>query len=95
MEKNSFTILETLISCILLSVIIIGFSKYSFYDNFDKEFILLNKIDNSFNTKSYNKDFTKKFQKISIIQNNSQEKDLLIKTIIYNDNRIKLFKYEL
>lgn len=34
--KNSFTLLETLVSVFILSIIIVGFSKASFYDNFDE-----------------------------------------------------------
>ncbi len=93
--KSSFTLLETLLSTILLSVIIVGFSQYSFYDNFDEEFILLNKIENLFTTKSYNQNFIRTSKNINIIQNNTEKKSILINVLIYKNEKIKLFKYEL
>jgi amino acid permease len=93
--KRSFTLLETLISTILLSVIIVGFSKYSFYDNFDEEFILLNKIENSFTTKTYNQNFTRTSKDITIIKNNSDKKSISVKVLTYKNEKIELFKYEL
>jgi amino acid permease len=95
LEKRSFTLLETLISTILLSVIIVGFSQYSYYDNFEEEFILLNKIENSFNTKIYNQNFTKTSKNITIIKNNSDEKSISVKVLTYKNEKIELFKYEL
>lgn len=93
--KRSFTLLETLVSTIILSVIIVGFSQYSYFDNFDEEFILLNKIENSFTTKEYNQDFTKTSKNITIIKNNSDKKSISIKVLTYKNEKIELFKYEL
>lgn len=93
--KNSFTLFETIISIVLLSIIIVGFTKNSYYDNFDKEFILLNQIDNSFTTKNYNKNFSTSFKNIKIIKNDIEEKIIKIKYIKYEDENIKLIKYEL
>jgi len=93
--KNSFTLFETLISIFLLSIIIVGFSQNSYYDNFDEEYMLLNKIENAFTIKSYDKNFTNSFQNIKIIKNNTQEESISVKIISYEDKKIKLIKYEM
>jgi len=95
LEKNSFTLFETLISIALLSFIIVGFSQNSYYENFDKQFQLLNDIENSFNTNTYNKNFTNSFENILIIKNDSEAEDILVKKIEYQDKKIKLVKYEI
>lgn len=94
LDKNSFTIFETLISIILLSIIIVGFSKYSYYDNFDEEFMLLNEIENSFTTKTFNSNFSTSTKNIKVIRNGIQEDTISVKEIKYNDNKIELIKYE-
>jgi len=93
--KNSFTLFETLISIFLLSIIIVGFSQNSYYDNFDEEYMLLNKIENAFTIKAYDKNFTNSFQNIKIIKNSTQEESISVRTISYEDKKIKLIKYEM
>lgn len=95
MVKNSFTILETLISIVLLSIVIVGFSKNSYYENFNEEYMLLNKIENSFKTKHYDSFYSKNSKKIIVIKNDSSKEELLINEIKYNNGKIKLVKYEL
>ncbi|XOB62987.1 type IV pilus modification PilV family protein [Campylobacterota bacterium DY0563] len=95
MEKNSFSLIETLFSIVLLSIVIVGFSKYSYYDNFDKEFNTLNNIENSFNTKNYNSNFQTNSKTIQIIINDIEEKNINVKQISYKDERIELVKYEI
>ena len=95
MVKNSFTLFETLISIFLLSIVIVGFSQNSYYDNFDKQFQLLNEIENSFNTKSYNENFSSTYENILIIKNDTEAEDLLVKKIEYKDEKINLIKYEI
>lgn len=85
--KNSFTLLETIISILLLSIIISGFSNISSYDNFDEEFMLLNKIENSFNLSSYDSTYIKSNQKLTLKINNIEEKDINIKKIEYSDEK--------
>ncbi|AXH11644.1 hypothetical protein [Halarcobacter bivalviorum] len=94
-EKNSFTLLETIISILLLSIIISGFSNISSYDNFDEEYILLNKIENSFTLSSYDSTYIKNNQKLTLKINDIEEKDINIKKIEYSNEKIRLFKYEL
>ncbi len=95
MDKNSFTLFETLISIFLLSIIIVGFSKSSNYDNFDEEYMLLNEIENSFNIKNYNSNFSKSTKTIKIIKNGTEEETLLVNQIAYENKKIKLKKYEI
>jgi hypothetical protein len=95
LEKNSFTLFETLISIFLLSVIIISFSKGSFYDNFDEEFMHLNSIENSFTIDSYNTNFETTSKNIKIIINGIQEKNVSVKLRKYSDEKIKIYKYEI
>lgn len=93
--KSSFTLLETLFSVFLLSIIIVGFSKASFYDNFDKEYMLLNDIENTFTSSSYGLNFSTKSQQITIIKNDTQIEKITVKKIEYKDEKIRLYKYEL
>ena len=52
--KNSFTLIETLISITFLSVVISGFMYSSYHDEINQEnFMLLNNLENSFDTKDY------------------------------------------
>ncbi|WP_072681391.1 hypothetical protein [Arcobacter sp. LA11] len=95
MDKNSFTLFETLISIILLLVVIVGFNKYAYYDNFDKEFMLLNEIENSFNIETYDENFSILSKNIKIIINDSEEKTIPIKIYKYENEKIKLIKYKL
>lgn len=95
LEKNSFSLIETLLSIVLLSIVIVGFSRYSYYDNFDNEFNILNNIENSFNTKNYTSDFQKNSKTIKILINETEEKNLNIKQIKYKTEKIELVKYEI
>lgn len=95
MVKNSFTLFETLISIVLLSIVIVGFSKNSYYDNFDEEYMLLNEIENSFETNTYNSFFSNNNKNIKIIKNDTEEESITIKEIKYNDEKIELIRYEL
>ncbi len=93
--KNSFTLLETIVSTLLLSIIIVGFSNSSFYDNFDEEYLLLNKLENSFNTSLYTNEFSKKNKQLSVLINDTQTQTLNVKEIEYSSNKIRIYKYEL
>lgn len=93
--KNSFTLLETIVSTLLLSIIIVGFSNFSFYDNFDEEYLLLNKLENSFNTSLYTNEFSKKNKQLSVLINDTQPQTLNVREIEYSSNKIRIYKYEL
>lgn len=94
MEKNSFTLLETLISITFLVVVIIGF-KYSTYCD-EKEnvnFMLLNDLENSFDNKNY-ENFSKTSQNVQIIKNRVESENLTLFKYQFENENIKLFKYE-
>lgn len=95
MEKNSFTLFETILSITLILIIITSFAKSTFYDNFDKTYMDLDLIDNSFTTKSYSSNFSKSNTNIKIIRNDSDELILPVKQIKYEDENLKIIKYEL
>ena len=94
MEKNSFTLLETIISTFLLSIVVVGFSKYSYYENFDEHFILLNSLENSFNTNNYNSNFKKEPKTIKLLINSSEQKEILVDKIYYRDEKMEIVSYE-
>ena len=93
--KNSFTLLETIISTLILSIIIVGFSNSFFYDNFDEEYILLNKLENHFTISSYSSDFRKQNKNLTLRINGTQTRSISVKEIEYKDNKIRLKKYEM
>lgn len=95
LDKNSFTLFETLISIVLLLVVIVGFNKYSYYDNFDEEYMLLNNIENSFNTKTYTNNFSLFSKNIKITKNSTEKEIISVKVHKYEDEKIKLIKYQL
>ena len=95
LEKNSFTLFETLISIFLLTIIIINFSKISSYDNFDEEFMLLNSIENSFNSQDFSDDFSISNQQITILKNGTTEEFLSVKKITFSNEKITLSGYKL
>ncbi len=93
--KSSFTLFEALISIFILSIVIVSFSKNSFYNNFDEEYLLLNSIENAFTLDSYDKNFISNNKKITIIKNDTLEENLLVKQIVYKNENIQLLKYKL
>jgi len=93
--KNSFTLLETLVSVFILSIIIVGFSKASFYDNFDEEYMVLNKLENMFNISSYDSSFSTKNIQLTITSDDIEIKNISVKKIEYEDENLRLLKYEL
>jgi len=92
--KNSFTILETLISISLLLFVISGFSNLTYYDSKNNNFQKLNELENRFTSKDYSS-FEKTQSNIRIKINNSNEINLNVKKYKYEDETIKLFKYEI
>lgn len=94
MVKNSFTLIETLISITFLSIVISGFIYSSYHDEIDqKNFMLLNNLENSFDTKDY-KNFTKTNQTLQIIQNQETTQNITVSKYQFENENIKIFKYE-
>ncbi len=94
MVKNSFTLIETLISITFLSIVISGFIYSSYHDEIDqKNFMLLNNLENSFDTKDY-KNFTKINQTLQITQNQETTQNITVSKYQFENENIKIFKYE-
>ena len=94
MVKNSFTLIETLISITFLSIVISGFIYSSYHDEIDqKNFMLLNNLENSFDTKDY-KNFTKTNQTLQITQNQETTQNITVSKYQFENENKKIFKYE-
>jgi len=94
LEKNSFTLFETLISITFLLIVITGFKYSSYYDEKDAvNFMLLNDLENSFDNKNY-ENFSKSSQNIQIIKNRVENENLTLFKYQFENENIKLFKYE-
>lgn len=94
MVKNSFTLIETLISITFLSVVISGFMYSSYHDEINQEnFMLLNNLENSFDTKDY-KNFTKTNKTLQITQNQDITQNFTVSKYQFENENIKIFKYE-
>ena len=94
MVKNSFTLIETLISITFLSVVISGFMYSSYHDEINQEnFMLLNNLENSFDIKDY-KNFTKTNKTLQITQNQEITQNFTVSKYQFENENIKIFKYE-
>jgi type II secretory pathway component PulJ len=92
--KNSFTLLETLISITLLSIVISGFF-YSTYQDVTnhKNFMLLNELENKFDTKEYST-FSKINKNLQIIKNQTTIENITVSSYLFENEDMKIFKYE-
>ena len=94
MVKNSFTLLETLISISLLIIIISGFAYSSYYDNKNTaNYQILNDLENQFNTKDYNK-FSKTSHTLNITINKSENTSIVVNKYRFTNPEINIYKYE-
>lgn len=94
LAKSSFTLLETLLSISLLSLIISGFINSTYNDEQNtKNYQLLNTLENKFDTNEY-KNFPKNAKNLTIIINDNQYNSINVKQYEYQDENIKLVKYE-
>ena len=93
LEKNSFTLFETIVSITLLAIVISGFIHSNTSNNNDIIFQKLNGLENSFDIKDYSP-FTKSNTNITFIINDNIEEEILVKKYEYNNEDIKIYKYE-
>ena len=94
MGKNSFTLLETLVSITFLLIVIGGFTKSSYNNEKDEEiFMTLNELENKFNTKNYSS-FSKSSNYITVIKNKTAFENISVSKYQFENENIKLFKYE-
>ncbi|ABV66856.1 hypothetical protein Abu_0589 [Aliarcobacter butzleri RM4018] len=94
MQKNSFTLIETLVSITLLLIVIIGFKYSTYYDeNSSKNFMLLNNLENLFDTKNYGS-FQNSAKTLQLIKNKEIIENITVTKYQFENESIKLFKYE-
>ncbi|MDK2041394.1 type IV pilus modification PilV family protein [Aliarcobacter butzleri] len=94
MQKNSFTLIETLVSITLLLIVIIGFKYSTYYDeNSSKNFMLLNNLENLFDTKNYGS-FQNSTKTLQLIKNKEIIENITVTKYQFENENIKLFKYE-
>ncbi|MCG3681768.1 prepilin-type N-terminal cleavage/methylation domain-containing protein [Aliarcobacter butzleri] len=94
MQKNSFTLIETLVSITLLLIVIIGFKYSTYYDgNSSKNFMLLNNLENLFDTKNYGS-FQNSTKTLQLIKNKEIIENITVTKYQFGNENIKLFKYE-
>jgi type II secretory pathway pseudopilin PulG len=92
--KNSFTLVETLISITLLAIVVSGFLNSSYYDEQNhKNFMLLNNLENKFNTQNYS-DLIKTSTSIQIVKNNENIENINVSKYQFANENIKIYKYE-
>jgi hypothetical protein len=94
LEKNSFTLIETLISITFLSVVISGFIYSTYHDETNqKNYMLLNDLENSFNIKNYT-NFIKTTQNLQVTINEVSTENIVVSKYQFENENIKVFKYE-
>jgi hypothetical protein len=92
--KNSFTLLETIVSITFLSIVISGFIYSTYHDETNHQnFMLLNDLENKFDTKYYS-NFSETNQNLQIIKNNQIVENLIVQKYLFENENIKVFKYE-
>ncbi len=71
-----------------------GFLYSSYHDELNQEnFMLLNNLENSFDTKDY-KNFIKTNQTLQITQNEETTQNITVSKYQFENENIKIFKYE-
>ncbi|MDN5087454.1 type IV pilus modification PilV family protein [Aliarcobacter butzleri] len=94
MQKNSFTLIETLVSITLLLIVIIGFKYSTYYDeNSSKNFMLLNNLENLFDTKNYGS-FQNSAKTLQLTINKETIENITLTKYQFENENIKLYKYE-
>jgi len=92
--RNSFTLFETILSITVLIIIISGFLNSTYYDeksinNSD----LLNTLENKFTSNNYDSLLTTS-SKIKITKNHHKKEELIVKKHTFENEDIKIYKYE-
>lgn len=93
MQKNSFTLFETIVSITLLAIVISGFIHSNTSNNNDILFQKLNELENSFDIKDYSS-FNKLNTKVTFIIDGNTEEEILVKKYEFKNENIKIYKYE-
>jgi hypothetical protein len=92
--KSSFTLFETLLSITILTLVISGFINSTYDDkSSDENYMLLNSLENLFDSKKYDK-FTSSNKTLQITINNEIKENISVKKYEFSNENIKVFKYE-
>lgn len=92
--KSSISLLETLISLVILSTIAVGFSKITHNSSKNEtNFELLNIIENNFSKKDYS-NFQSFNSDLIVVKNLDNFETIQVKKYQFLNNNIKVFKYE-
>ena len=92
--KNSFTLLETIVSITFLSIVISGFLYSSYHEKTNQEnFMVLNDLENRFDTKNYT-NFSKTNQNLQIVKNQGTTENIVVSKYQFENENIRIFKYE-
>ena len=93
LEKNSFTLFETLLSITILIIIISGFLNSTYYDekaiNNSK---ILNDLENKFTINNFDA-FSVTNTKLIITKNYHEKEELVVKKYIFENDELKIFIY--
>lgn len=93
-QKDSFTLLETLFSIILLSIVVSGFLYSTYKESKNQElYQILNELENSFNENDY-KSLNKSVKSLNIIINSNESRVIKVNKYEYFDDNIRLIRYE-
>lgn len=94
LPKNSITLLETLISVLILLFVVGSFSRIP-NNNQDslKLFSTITNLENSFATKNYS-NFSKTHTTLQVITDGNLKQNIDVVKVEYEDENIKVYKYE-
>ena len=94
LEKNSFSLLETILSVVVLGVLLVNFNSFFSKNNSLNQLSYdLNLIENRFDKEDYSS-FSKSSKNIEIKIDNSSTQNLLVNNYIYQTQNIEIEKYD-
>lgn len=92
MLKNSISLIETLVSLIILLTVVGGFLKISHSKSRNEAFHTLNELENSFNSKQYQSlNYTNSDIKVT---KNGNSTYITVKKYYFDNQDLNVFRYE-
>lgn len=91
-QKNSFIFLETIVSLLIVSIIVTIFFKISYDKDSSKNFTTIQSISNKLKKSNYD-NFQISDETLNI-KKDSKEESIKVKKISFENENIKLVKYE-
>ena len=94
LEKNSFSLLETILSVVVLGVLLVNFNSFFSKNNSLNQLSYdLNLIENRFDKEDYSS-FSKSSKNIEIKIDNSSTQNLLVNNYTHKTQNIEIEKYD-